>query len=87
MGAEDWPASLTDYHAALEELERVTTTLTLLLIDRASVPEDFRRLFAAEAQARDLVILTRMRLMNAWREDQPEFELADLLARDAHKHV
>ena len=67
MRAEDWPALLTDYHAALDEFERVTELLTLLLVDRTSTPEDFRGVFAAEAKARDVVILTRMRLMNAWR--------------------
>jgi hypothetical protein len=87
MGAEDWPALLTAYQAALEEFERVTKTLTLLLADRTSTPEDFRGVFAAEAKARDLVVLSRMRLMNAWREDQPDLELADLLARVPRKHV
>jgi len=28
-----------------------------------------------------------MRLMNAWREDRPEVELAELLASDAGKHA
>ena len=87
MGAGDWPALLTDYQAALDEFERVTKMLTLLLADRTSTPEDFRGVFAAEARARDVVVLTRMRLMNAWREDQPELELADLLASHPRKHI
>jgi len=79
VGAEDWPALLTDYQAALEDFERVTKILSLLLVDRTSTAEDFRGVFAAEAKARDVVMLTRMRLMNAWREDQPAVELAELL--------
>jgi hypothetical protein len=87
MAVEDWPALLTDYQAALEEFERVTKVLTLLLADRTTTPEDFRGVFAAEANARDVVILTRVRLMNAWREDRPEVELAELLAGDKSKHA
>lgn len=71
----DWPALLTDYHAAIEEFERVTEALTLLLADRTSTPDDFRGVFAAETKARDVVVLTRIRLVNAWREAQPDFDL------------
>lgn len=87
MSAEDWPALLTDYQAALDNFDRVTKMLTLLLVDRTSTPEDFRGVFAAETRARDVVILTRMRLMNAWREDQPDVELDELLASDLRKHL
>jgi len=79
MDTEDWPAFLADYQAALEEFERVTETLTLLLVDRTSTPEDFRGVFEAEANARDRVILTRIRLVNAWRETQPGFDLPTTL--------
>src|SRR5689334_20248004 len=71
----DWPALLTDYQAAAAEFDRVTEKLTLLLADRTTTAEDFRGLFEAEAQARDMVVLTRMRLMNAWRDSQPHFQL------------
>ena len=87
MGAEDWPALLTDYQAALDDFDRVTELMTLLLVDGTSTAEDFRGVFAAETKARDVVVLTRMRLINAWREDQPEVELAELLASGPHKHV
>lgn len=70
-----WPSLLTDYQSALENFERITKTLTLVLVDRTSSAEDVRRLIESESRARDLVILTRMRLMNAWREAQPDFDL------------
>jgi len=86
-GDPDWPALLTAYHAAVDEFERITKTLTLLLVDRNSTPEDFRGVFEAEAKARDMVILTRMRLMNAWRTDQPQADLLALLATDRTKRA
>jgi len=76
---------LIDYHAAIDEFERVTQALTLLIVDRTSTPEDFRGMFAAEAKARDMVVLTRLRLLNAWREMQPDFDLPSNL--DSLPHV
>jgi hypothetical protein len=74
-GNPDWPALLTDYQTALEEFERVTKAVTAALVDRNSAAETFPELFAAESRARDAVILSRMRLVNAWRDSQPDFQL------------
>jgi hypothetical protein len=74
MGA-DWPVLLLEYQRALVDFERVTRALTAALVYRDSDPEHFPHLFAAETQARDVVTLTRMRLVNAGREAQPDFEL------------
>lgn len=80
MGAE-WPALLAEYQSAVAEFGRVTDALSTALVDPNSGAETFAALFAAEASARDRVILTRMRLMNAWRETQPDAqELQALLA-------
>jgi len=64
----EWPILLTDYEGALEEFERVTEALTAALVDPNSAADDFSELFAAETRARDAVVLSRMRLMNAWRD-------------------
>ena len=71
----DWPALLSDYQATLEEFERVSKALTAALIDRDSATDDFPELFAAESRAREAVVLSRMRLVNAWRDSQPDFQL------------
>jgi hypothetical protein len=86
MGA-DWPALLSDYEAALAQFQRVTEALTRALVDLDSTPEDFRGLFAAEERARDTVLLTRTRLVNAWREAQPDFELSIQAGDTPPKHV
>jgi hypothetical protein len=64
----DWPALLTDYEAALEEFERVTKALTAAMLAPGGPNDDHHSLLAAEAAARDAVVLTRMRLMSAWRD-------------------
>jgi hypothetical protein len=67
----DWPALLTDYEAALEVFERVTKALTVAMLRPGGPNGDERALLAAEAAARDAVVMTRMRLMNAWRDATP----------------
>ena len=67
-GDPDWPALLTDYQAALEQFEVVTKALTTALLQPGGPNGETAALLAAEAGARDTVILTRMRLMNAWRD-------------------
>jgi len=64
----DWPALLTDYEAALDEFERTSKALTAALLQPGGPNGDRSALLAAEASARDVVVLTRMRLMNAWRD-------------------
>jgi len=64
----DWPMLLTDYQSALDEFERVTRALTAALVDPNSAADDFSELFAAESRARHTVVLSRMRLVNAWRD-------------------
>lgn len=82
----DWPALLSDYQATLEEFERVSKALTAALIDRESAAADLPALFAAESRARDAVVLSRMRLVNAWRDSQPDFQLP-ITADDLDRHV
>jgi hypothetical protein len=62
----DWPTVLARYEAALEQFEQASKALTTALVDRGSGAEDFDALLAAEAVARDAVVLTRMRALNAW---------------------
>jgi hypothetical protein len=71
----DWRALLNDYQATLDEFERISKALTAALVDRDSATEDLPELFAAESRARDAVILARMRLVNAWRDSQPDLRL------------
>jgi hypothetical protein len=71
------------YEAALKEFERVSAALTAALVDRHSNPEVFPALAEAEASARDAVMLTRMRLINAWRDSQPQMEQLTSLLSDS----
>jgi hypothetical protein len=79
----DWRTLLTAYKSAVEDFDRVTAALTAAIADRSSDPSDFPALFAAEASARDAVILARIRLMNAWRDSSPELELLEALLPNA----
>lgn len=81
MGA-DWPALLTAYQAALAEFDRTTAALTAALVDRDFDTDDFPALLAAEERAREAVVLTRMRLVDAWRDTQQDVrQLEVLMAR------
>ena len=69
----DWPALMTAYEAAIEEFERTSKALTAALLQPGGPNGDRSALLAAEARARDGVVLTRMRVMNAWRETDAPF--------------
>jgi voltage-gated potassium channel Kch len=77
-----WPALMAGYKEALEGFERCARTLTAALLDRNTSPEALSARFAAEATARDAVVLTRTRIMNLWRDSQPPFGLPVLQADD-----
>ena len=68
-----WPALMTAYEAAIEEFERASKALTTALLRPGGPNGDRSALLAAEARARDGVVLTRMRLMNAWRDPDAPF--------------
>jgi len=68
----DWPALLADYQAALEEFERTSRALTAALLHAPGPNGEGVALLAAETRARDAVVLTRMRLMNAWRDSDSQ---------------
>ena len=75
----DWPALLEAYTAALERFERATSALTAALIDRDTSADDLPPLFAAEASARDAVVLARVRIMALWRESQASLDPLSIL--------
>jgi hypothetical protein len=84
----DWPALLIAYQSALADFDRAAAAVTTALVDLSSDAEDFSALFAVEERAREAVILTRMRLMDAWRESQPEVQhIEALLAAVRDKHI
>ena len=72
----DWPALLQEYKAALEHFERASTALTAALIDRDT--DDLPPLFAAEASARDGVVLARMGITALWRESQLNLDVSSI---------
>ena len=82
----DWPALLQEYRVALEHFERATAALTAALVDRDTSTDDLRSLFAAEASARDGVVLSRMRIVALWREVQPSLDLSSFLSNHSDKH-
>jgi hypothetical protein len=69
----DWPTALADYQHALEAFERASKALTAALIDRSTSPDDLAVRFAAEASARNTVVLLRMRVVSLWRESELPF--------------
>ena len=85
MGSDaDWSALLTDYEGALARFDAATRALTAALMRPGGPNGETRDLLAAETNARDVVVLTRMRLMKAWREADatlPDFN------RSTDKHV
>ena len=77
----DWPALLTAYESALEEFERASKALTAALLQPGGPNGESRVLLAAEAMARDAVVLTRMRLMNAWRDTDAQLGVLPVSAQ------
>jgi hypothetical protein len=70
----EWPALLRDYESAIAEFEGVSSALTAALNARNSTDDDLRALIVAEEQAREMVVLARMRLINLWRDSGAEFD-------------
>jgi hypothetical protein len=83
----DWPALLEEYTAALEHFEQASAALTAALVDRHTSTDDLPPLFAAEASARDRVVLSRMRIIALWRESQPNLDLSSILPNHNGKHA
>ena len=77
MGVDpDWPILLllVEYKRALTMFEQASDALTGALVDRDTSVDDLPSLFAAEANARDAVVLSRMRIATLWRQSQPNFD-------------
>src|SRR5687767_692746 len=85
MGDPDWPALLTDYEAALAQFEATSRALTRALMQPGGPNGETAALLSAETIARDTVILTRTRLMNAWRD--ADAALPHFIPPPADKHV
>jgi hypothetical protein len=83
----DWPALLQEYKAALEHFERASTALTAALVSRDTSADDLPPLFAAEASARDGVVLARMRITALWRESQPNLDPPSVLSNQNGKRA
>src|SRR5688572_31101450 len=82
----DWPALLQEYKAALEHFKRASTALTAALDDRDTSADDLPPLLAAEASARDGVVISRMRTIALWRVVQPSLDLSSFLPSQTDKH-
>ena len=69
MGNEsDWPTLLSDYQSAVKDFESVSAALTAAHSGQYPLGADFMDLIRAEERLRETVILTRMRLLNRWRD-------------------
>ena len=68
----DWRALLTDYKAIVDQFDVVSRALSAALAKPGDANGNLVALVAAEASARDAVVLARTRLMNLWRETQVE---------------
>ena len=77
-----WPDLLAGYKEALQVFERSSKALTAALIDRSTSPDDLSIRFAAEAAARDAVVLSRMRIASLWRESEQPLPLPFAQADD-----
>jgi hypothetical protein len=84
----DWPILLLllEYKRALTMFEKASNALTAALVDCDTSVDDFPPLFAAEASARDAVVLCRMRIVTLWRRSQPDLDplLSPPRHSDAH---
>jgi hypothetical protein len=67
-----WPALLEDYQAAVKNFESVSAALTEALSAQHALGGEFLDLIEAEERARETVILTRIRLINLWRDSLAE---------------
>ena len=73
MGNEsDWPELLKDYQAAVHNFESVSAALTDALSAQYALGVEFLDLIEAEERVRETVILTRVRLINLWRDSLDE---------------
>ena len=70
----EWPALLRAYESAIAEFEGVSGALMGALTERNSTDDDLHALLVAEEQARETVVLARMRLINLWRTSGTELD-------------
>ena len=82
----DWPQLLTEYQAAIEEFAQVSRALTAALMEGKSAADDIQALLARETSARDAVALTRMRLVNLWRDSQSTVDSPATPTEHDHKY-
>jgi hypothetical protein len=68
----DWPTFLKDYQAAVSNFESVSAALTEALSAQYPLGTEFLDLIEAEERVRETVILTRIRLINLWRDSLDE---------------
>ena len=68
----DWPALLKDYQAAVNNFASVSAAMTDALSAQYPLGIEFLDLIEAEGRVRDAVILTRIRLINLWRDSLDE---------------
>lgn len=68
----DWPALLKDYQAAVNNFASLSAALTDALSAQYPLGVEFLDLIEAEERVRETVILTRIRLINLWRDSLDE---------------
>jgi hypothetical protein len=85
-GNSGWPELLADYKAIVERFDTVSRALGDALAKPGEANGHLAALLAAEAQARDAVVLTRTRLMNLWRDTQVD-QRGSLPAADLDKNL
>lgn len=68
----DWPTLLKDYQAAVTTFESLSAALTEALSGQYPLGAEFLDLIEAEERVRETVILTRIRLINLWRDSLDE---------------
>jgi hypothetical protein len=69
---EKWPRLLRDYEAALATFESASRALTRALVERHPADYRFFDFVVAEETARDAVVVSRMRLIEKWRDSVRE---------------
>lgn len=83
-GEQVWPVLLGRYEAAIAAYENASRAITTAMTQRNPSELDFDALVVAEVNAKDAVMLARMRLISHWRQSQTEIReslSADALAR------
>jgi hypothetical protein len=68
----DWPTLLANYKVIVDRFEVISRGLVAALDKPGEANGQLAALLAAEAGAREAVVLARTRLMNLWRETQVE---------------